>query len=89
MPISQKCVPQNGIKRSTVNQQKHLDLMLSANVRCSARIDKILTKPFLLYEAIRCTFSRKALTYYAILSLKQDNLAHAAYSSSLGQYPIG
>ena len=57
----------NGNTLSTVNQQKHLGLILSTDLRWSAHVDKILSKAArLLYtmKRLRCTLSRKALTLY-------------------------
>ena len=63
----------NGNALSTVNEHRHLDLILSSDLRWSAHIDKVLSKAGrLLYTIIRlrCTLSRKALILYHSLYIR-------------------
>ena len=63
----------NGNALSTVNEHRHLGLILSSDLRWSAHIDKILSKAGrLLYTIIhlRRTLSRKALILYYSLYIR-------------------
>ena len=63
----------NGKALSTVNEHRHLGLILSSDLRWSAHIDKTLSKAGrLLYTIIRLrrTLSRKALTLYYSLYIR-------------------
>ena len=63
----------NGNALSTVNEDRHLNLILSSDLRWSAHIDKILSKAGrLLYTIIRLrhTLSRKALILYYSLYIR-------------------
>ena len=63
----------NGNALSTVNEDRHLGLILSSDLRWSAHIDKILSKAGrLLYTIIglRRTLSRKALILYYSLYIR-------------------